>query len=90
MDALPTSAELAAFRQSLGDAAPRGTLAWRAVRGGLSTAFQDEREHGIGHTAGPRGNVIFRAWDPATEARRGAAAMRHLAWVTAPTFHEER
>jgi hypothetical protein len=75
----PTSAELAAFRRSIPRRFPSvpGAPFRETLRG---NAWPWERREGIGHTVGPRGNRIFSASDPGTEARAGAAAMRHAAF----------
>lgn len=70
----PTPAQLADFRQALSPSKHPHRFD-HAVRA-------HERREGIGHTVGPRGNVIFRASDPSTEARREAGAMRSRAFAT--------
>lgn len=92
----PTSADLAAFRRSIPYQPVPGIVHPFSTTGQeqhpiVGTAWDAERQHGIGATVGPRGNIIWRASEPSTEARRGATALRSRAyaagWWRLPRFN---
>lgn len=74
----PTSQELADLRSTFPDAAH--------VRHPAKGAWGHEKKQGIGHTVGPRGNRIYSAADPGTEARIEAGRMRSRAFERAYRF----